>query len=72
MNKVNRRFEPAQQIALLVVVHIADEIIRIVRREIVLMLHREINNLHSGLFQHLALLKINGFRAAFNEKKLIH
>lgn len=30
MNKVNRRFEPTQQIARFVVVHIADEIIRIV------------------------------------------
>ena len=36
------------------------------------MLHREINNLHTSLFQHIALLKINRFRAAFNEKKLIH
>ena len=59
MNKVNRRFDTAQQIALFVVVHIADEIIRIVRGEIIIMMHREINNLHSGLFQHIALLKIN-------------
>lgn len=71
MNKVNRRFDTAQQIALFVVVHIADEIIRIVRGEIIIMMHREINNLHSGLFQHIALLKINRFRAAFNEKNLL-
>ncbi len=72
MNKVNRRFDTTQQIARFVVVHITDEIIRIVRGEIILMLHREINNLHSGLFQHIALLKINRFCAAFDEKKLVN
>ena len=36
------------------------------------MLHREIYNLHSGLFQHIALLKINRFRAAFDEKKFVN
>ena len=36
MNKVNCRFDTTQQIARFVVVHITDEIIRIVRGKIIL------------------------------------
>ncbi len=72
MNKVNRGFDPPQQITLFMVIDIADEIIRISRGEIFLMLHGKINDLDTSLFQHVAFLKINRFRAAFDEKKLVN
>ncbi|MNI65287.1 hypothetical protein D3C73_1207850 [compost metagenome] len=54
------------------VINIFDKKIRILRGEIFLMLHRKINHLHAGLFQHLAFLKINRFRPALYKEKLVN
>ena len=72
VNKVDGGFCPGQQAALFVVIDIADEVVGILRRKVLLMLHGEIDHLHTGLFQHLTFLKIDRLSASFDKEELIH
>ncbi|VTP62741.1 Uncharacterised protein [Leclercia adecarboxylata] len=72
MNKVDSGLRPRQQASPVVVINIADEVVGIRRGEVLLMLHGEIDHLHTGLFQHVAFLKIDRLRSSLDKEELIH
>ena len=72
INKVHPGFDFAHQAVTVVIIDIMDEKIFPRRRFIFRVLHAEVDDLVAGLQHRVALLKINGFRAAFDKEEFVN
>lgn len=72
INKVNIGFDFAHQAVAIVVIGVMDEKFHPRRRFIFHVPHAEVDDLVAGLQHRIALLKINGFRTAFDKGEFVN
>ena len=72
INKVHPGFDFAHQAVAVVVIDVMDEKFLPRRRFIFRVQHAEVDHLVAGLQHRVALLKINGFRAAFDKEEFVN